>query len=148
MKKNNRNTVIRKNILSISVAILLYLLLSVFFIIKYNTIYSQVFMILLLALFIFIFATVKLSYLKLDILPENLLIREQNILNHNKIMARRYLDVPYDYINDFKINKNTLSIHIKNSSEISKLNFSMHCFSHHEKRKIEELLSERIVKNI
>lgn len=148
MKKNNRNTVIRKNILSISVAILLYLLLSVFFIIKYNTIYSQVFMILLLALFIFVLATVRLSYLKLDILPENLLIREQNILNHTKINPKRYLDIPYDYINDFKINKNTLSIHIKNSSEISKLNFPMHCFSPYEKRKIEELLSERIVKSI
>lgn len=146
MKKNNRNTVIRKNILSISVAILLYMLLSVFFIIEYNNMYSQIFIILLLALLIFISVTVKLSYLKLDILPENLLIREQNILNHSIMSTKRYLDIPYDYINDFKINKNTLSIHVKNSSEVSKLNFSIHCFSHNEKRKIEELLSERIVK--
>ncbi|RKT01590.1 hypothetical protein [Chryseobacterium defluvii] len=146
MKKNNRNTVIRKNILSISVAILLYMLLSVFFIIEYNNMYSQIFIILLLALLIFISVTVKLSYLKLDILPENLLIREQNILNHSIMSTKRHLDIPYDYINDFKINKNTLSIHVKNSSEVSKLNFSIHCFSHNEKRKIEELLSERIVK--
>ncbi|GAB0156288.1 hypothetical protein CHRYSEOSP005_15520 [Chryseobacterium sp. Alg-005] len=146
MKKNNRNTVIRKNIVSVSVAILLYMLLSVFFIIEFNNLYSQIFMLLLLALLVFVAITVKFSYLKLNISPENLSIREQAILKHTMMTPVKFLDIPYDDINDFKIKNNTLSIHIKNSDEESRLNFSMHCFSHHEKRKIAELLSEKIFK--
>lgn len=148
MKKNNRNTVIRKNILSISIAILLHMFLSIFFIIEYNNLYSQIFIVLLLALLISVAVTVKFSYLKLNISPEKLSIREQNILKPNTMTPVKYLDISYDYINDFKINKNTLSIHIKKPNEISKLNFSIQCFTHNEKRKIEELLSERIAKNI